>query len=80
MIRVNSVEASENSLAESQKRIAKLMEKRDGKEYDFNERLQEACTEVWERNKEAREKIKIQRDIAKEELDVIRASIVCSDS
>lgn len=77
MIKVNSVEASENSLAEAQKRIAKLMEKRNGKEYDFNERLQDACTEVWARNQEAREKIAETRKVAEEELAIIRDNLVC---
>ena len=57
MIKVNSVEASENSLEEAKERIYKLMEKRRGKEFDFDARLQDACKEVWERNQEAREKI-----------------------
>lgn len=77
MIKVNSVEASENSLAEAKERIYKMMEKNRGKEFDFNERLQEACTEVWERNQEAREKIAETRKVAEEELAIIRDNLVC---
>lgn len=76
MIKVNSVEASENSLAEAKERIYKMMEKRNGKEYDFNARLQDACKEVWERNQEAREKVTEAKKMAEEELDFIRASII----
>lgn len=77
MIKVNSVEASENSLEEARERIEKLMNKSKGEEYNFDERLQEAITQVWERNQEAREKIAETRKVAKEELDYIRSCHAC---
>lgn len=79
-IKVNQIETNNDVLDEAKERITKLMKKRRGKEFDFEERLQDACKEVWERNQEAREKIRTQRDIAEEELDYIRASLSCSHS
>lgn len=78
MVKVNSVEASENSLKEARERIEKLMNKSKGEEYNFDERLQEAITEVWQRNQEAREKIAETRKVAEEELAIIRDSLICS--
>ena len=77
MIKVNSVEASEFSLEEEKERIYKSMEKRGGKEFDFDARLQDAIAQVWQGNKEAREKIEEAKEMATEELTAIRDSIVC---
>lgn len=73
MVKVNSVEASSNSLAEAKERTeAMLIRNNESKEYNFDERLQEAITQVWQRNQKAREKITETKKVAKEELDYIR--------
>ena len=78
MIKVNSVEASSNSLAEAKERAeAMLIRNNESKEYDFNARLQDAIVQVWERNQEAREKITATKEMAEEELTLIRDSLVC---
>ena len=47
---VQEVERTRNTLKEARRRVNKLMEKRNSKEYDFAERLEEAKSEL---NKES---------------------------
>ena len=58
-------------LREAKQRITKLV-RRNNEEADFNARLQDAITEVWQNNKEAREKIDERKQVAQAELDYIR--------
>ena len=58
-------------LREARTRITKLS--RRNSEVDFNEKLQDAITEVWERNKEARQRIHERKQVAQAELDYIRS-------
>lgn len=55
MQKVTNVESSKNSLAEARERVNKLMEKRNGEEFNFDERLQRAKEEIWEKEQEAYE-------------------------
>lgn len=59
-------------LKEAKQRIIKLV-RRNNKEFDFDEKLQDAITEVWESNKEARKKIDEKKQVAQAELDYLRS-------
>lgn len=52
---VTEVEKSDNTLKEARKRITKLMKKRNGEKFNFDERLQQAKKEIWEKEQEAYE-------------------------
>ena len=53
--KVGKVESSSNTLAQARERVAKLMNKRDSEEYDFDERLEQAKKEIWEEEQKALE-------------------------
>lgn len=55
MQKVSKVESSSNTLKEAKDRITKLMNERNNEEYDFDERLQRAKEEIWEKEQEAYE-------------------------
>ena len=50
---VQEVERTRNTLKEARRRVNKLMEKRNSKEYDFAERLEEAKSELNKESKRA---------------------------
>lgn len=64
MQKVNEVEPSANTLEEAKERVTQLMKKRNGKEYDFDARLEKACEEVRKAEQKAyKENAKRQIDI-----------------
>ena len=74
---MNKTEASGDTLAEARDKVTILMNKNKERRFDFDARLQDAITEVWNRNQEAREKIEEAKEMATDELTAIRDSLIC---
>lgn len=59
-------------LREARVRITKMV-RRNNEEFDFDEKLQDAITEVWKNNQEARQRINERKQVAQAELDYLRS-------